>query len=264
MTIIRPKKALGQHFLKDLSIAQRIAQTLSAYHDYPILEVGPGMGVLTHYLLKENYNLSVIEIDSESVGYLKNNFPALTSDRIIEEDFLQLDIDKLFNTKCCIIGNYPYYISSQIFFKVLENREQVICCSGMIQKEVAERITASPGKKTFGILSALIQPWFDVEYLFTVSERVFNPPPKVKSAVIRITRNSRTSLGCDEVFYKQVVKTAFNQRRKMLRNSLKSLLTVQDKEFTDFSLPVFEKRPEQLSVEQFIELTNLIEQFLKK
>jgi 16S rRNA (adenine1518-N6/adenine1519-N6)-dimethyltransferase len=260
MTIIRPKKSLGQHFLKDLSIARRIAQTLSACRGCPVLEVGAGTGVLTRFLLEENHNLSVVEIDLESVEYLKKEFPRL-SGKIITEDFLKLDLNKLYDSKCCITGNYPYYISSQIFFKVLDNRNLVECCSGMVQKEVAERITASPGRKSFGILSALIQPWYDVEYLFTVSEQVFIPPPKVKSAVIRMTRNGRTELGCDETLYKTVVKTAFNQRRKMLRNSIKTLL---DKDYHDLSMPVFDKRPEQLSVEDFIELTLLIERDFKK
>ena len=251
MTIIRPKKSIGQHFLKDLSIAQRIAGTLSAYQGYPVLEVGPGTGVLTRFLLDEGHDLSVVEIDMESVRYLERNFPQLDG-RIHVEDFLQMKLDSLYETKFCIIGNYPYYISSQIFFKTLDYRDYVICCSGMIQKEVAERLAAAPGSRSFGILSALIQPWYDVEYLFTVSEEVFDPPPKVKSAVIRMTRNSRTDLGCEESLYKQVVKTSFNQRRKTLRNSMKPLL---GKNCPYYDLPVFDKRPEQLSIEQFIELT---------
>lgn len=260
MTIIRPKKSLGQHFLTDLGIAQRIAETLSAHRGLPVLEVGPGTGALTRFLLDEGYNLSVAEIDMESVKYLEQHFPAL-SGRIYIEDFLKMKLDSLYNTKFCVIGNYPYYISSQIFFKVLDYREQVICCSGMIQKEVAERLAAVPGSRTSGILSALIQPWYDVEYLFTVSEKVFNPPPKVKSAVIRMTRNNRTGLGCDETLYKKVVKTSFNQRRKTLRNSMKPLL---GKDCPYFSQPVFDKRPEQLSVEQFIELTLITDKHLKE
>jgi 16S rRNA (adenine1518-N6/adenine1519-N6)-dimethyltransferase len=245
---------LGQHFLKDIGIAKRIAGTLTAFRGLPILEVGPGMGVLTRFLLEEGHDLSVVEVDMESVAYLQHHFPELEG-RIYAEDFLKLDLNKLYPEKFCIIGNYPYHISSQIFFKALEYKEQVVCCSGMIQKEVAERIAAPPGSRTYGIISALIQPWYDVEYLFTVSEKVFDPPPKVKSAVIRMTRNGREELGCDETLYKQVVKTSFNQRRKTLRNSMKPLL---GKEFPDYSLPVFDKRPEQLSVEQFVELTRIV------
>ncbi|MDR2146533.1 MAG: 16S rRNA (adenine(1518)-N(6)/adenine(1519)-N(6))-dimethyltransferase RsmA [Tannerella sp.] len=259
MMIIRPKKSLGQHFLKDLTIAQRIAETLSAFRGLPVLEVGPGMGVLTRYLLDEGHDLSVVEIDRQSVNYLKNNIPAL-KEKIFVEDFLQMNLSEIFPGKFCIIGNYPYYISSQIFFKALEFREQVVCCSGMIQKEVAERLAAKGTSRNFGILSALIQPWYDVEYLFTVSEQVFDPPPKVKSAVVRLTRNNRTDLDCDEALYKKVVKTAFNQRRKTLRNSLKSLT---GERFPDFSLPIFDKRPEQLSVAGFIELTQMAEKARK-
>jgi len=251
MRNIRPKKSLGQHFLKDTGIAARIADTLEVFRGLPVLEVGPGTGVLTRFLLDKGHDLSVVELDLESVAYLHRHFPELEG-RIYAEDFLRLDVSKLYRDPFCIIGNYPYHISSQIFFKALEYREQVVCCSGMIQKEVAERLAAPPGNKTYGIISALIQPWYDVEYLFTVSEKVFDPPPKVKSAVIRMTRNIRKELGCDEARYKQVVKTSFNQRRKTLRNSLKPLL---GKEFTHYSLPIFDKRPEQLSVEEFVELT---------
>lgn len=259
MRNIRPKKALGQHFLKDLGIAQRIAETLGAYRGLPVLEVGPGTGVLTQFLLNEGHDLTVVEIDNESIEYLYQHFPQL-KERILPEDFLRLDLTKLYPDKFCVTGNYPYHISSQIFFKVLDYREQVICCTGMIQKEVAERLAAAPGRKTYGIISALIQPWYDVEYLFTVDEHVFNPPPKVKSAVIRMTRNERKSLGCDEALYKKVVKTSFNQRRKTLRNSMKPLL---GKEFPDYALPVFDKRPEQLSIEQFVELTQIADQYLQ-
>lgn len=260
MTIIRPKKSLGQHFLKDLGIAQRIAETLAAYRGLPVLEVGAGTGVLTRFLLGEGHDLSVVEIDHASIDYLRTHFPALQG-RIIDEDFLQMNLDDLYDTKFCVIGNYPYYISSQIFFKVLENRERVACCSGMIQKEVAERLASPPGRKTYGIISALIQPWYDVEYLFTVSEKVFNPPPKVKSAVIRMTRNGRTELGCDEALYKRVVKTSFNQRRKTLRNSIKPLL---GKEFPGYADPIFDKRPEQLGIDDFIWLTNTAAAFLRE
>lgn len=259
MRNIRPKKALGQHFLKDLGIAQRIAETLDAYQGLPVLEVGPGTGVLTRFLLNEGHDLTVVEIDHESIEYLHLHFPEL-KERIISEDFLRLDLTKFYPDTFCITGNYPYHISSQIFFKVLDYREQVICCTGMIQKEVAERLSAGPGSKTYGIISALIQPWYDVEYLFTVDEHVFNPPPKVKSAVIRMTRNKRKSLNCDESLYKSVVKTSFNQRRKTLRNSMKPLL---GKEYPDYALPIFDKRPEQLSIEQFVELTQITDQYLQ-
>ncbi|MDR1813806.1 MAG: 16S rRNA (adenine(1518)-N(6)/adenine(1519)-N(6))-dimethyltransferase RsmA [Tannerella sp.] len=255
MTIIRAKKSLGQHFLKDLGVAKRTAETLAAYRGVPVLEVGAGTGVLTRFLIAEGHDLSVVELDGLSVDVLQREFPQLQG-RIYHEDFLKMNLKEVYgDRKFCITGNYPYYISSQIFFKALDYREQVVCCSGMLQKEVAERLAAASGKKPFGILSALIQPWFDVEYLFTVSEEVFDPPPKVKSAVVRMTRNSRTMLGCDEALYKQVVKTAFNQRRKTLRNSLKPLLT---KDCPLLTQKIFDLRPEQLSVEQFIDLTLLI------
>lgn len=251
MRSVKPKKALGQHFLKDLQIAERIADTLSDYKQLPVLEIGPGTGVLTRFLLDKGYDLTVVELDMESVDYLEQHFPALEG-RILAEDFLRLDLSRLFAGPFCVIGNYPYNISSQIFFKVLDYRELIPCCAGMIQKEVAERLAAGPGSKTYGILSVLLQAWYDVEYLFTVSEKVFDPPPKVKSAVIRMTRNGRTELGCDEKLFKTVVKTSFNQRRKTLRNSMKPLL---GKECPDYPMPIFDKRPEQLSVEQFVELT---------
>ena len=260
MRLVKPKKALGQHFLKDLQIAQRIADTLSDYKDLPVLEIGPGMGVLTQYLLEAGHDLTVVELDMESVDYLEQNFPALEG-RILAEDFLRLDLSKLFPGQFCVIGNYPYNISSQIFFKVLDFKEHVPCCSGMIQKEVAERLAAGPGSKTYGILSVLLQAWYTVEYLFTVSEFVFDPPPKVKSAVIRMTRNETKELGCDEKLFKQVVKTTFNQRRKTLRNSIKPILG-KDCPLTEDVL--FNKRPEQLSVQEFISLTNRVEQALKE
>lgn len=259
MRLVRPKKGLGQHFLKDLHIAQRIADTLNDYKELPVLEIGPGMGVLTQYLLEAGHDLTVVELDMESVDYLEQNFPALEG-RILAEDFLRLDLSKLFPDQFCVIGNYPYNISSQIFFKVLDFREHVPCCSGMIQKEVAERLAAGPGSKTYGILSVLLQAWYNVEYLFTVSETVFDPPPKVKSAVIRMVRNDRTELGCDEKLFKNVVKTSFNQRRKTLRNSMKPIL---GKDCPDYALPIFDKRPEQLSVEQFVELTLITDRNLK-
>ena len=258
--LVRPKKSLGQHFLTDLDIARRIAETLSKYKGMPILEVGPGMGVLTQYLLEEKHDVTVVEIDTESVAYLNKNFPQL-SGRIVEGDFLQMDLAKEFGKNLCVIGNYPYNISSQIFFKVLDYKDMVPCCSGMIQKEVAERLAAKPGSKTYGILSVLMQAWYNVEYLFTVSEHVFNPPPKVKSAVIRMTRNDVTELGCNEQLFKRIVKTAFNQRRKTMRNSLKSIIEPGSPILTN---EVFNLRPEQISVAQFIELTNEIEKHIVK
>ena len=258
MRLVKPKKSLGQHFLKDLQIAQRIADTLSEYKHLPVLEIGPGMGVLTQFLLAAGHDLTVVELDMESVDYLEQNYPALDG-RILPADFLKLDLGNLFPGEFCVIGNYPYNISSQIFFKVLDFKEKIPCCSGMIQKEVAERLAAGPGSKTYGILSVLLQAWYDVEYLFTVSEKVFAPPPKVKSAVIRMVRNNRTDLGCDARMFKTVVKTSFNQRRKTLRNSMKPLL---GKECPDYVLPIFDKRPEQLSVEQFVELTLITERNL--
>ncbi|WP_102407211.1 16S rRNA (adenine(1518)-N(6)/adenine(1519)-N(6))-dimethyltransferase RsmA [Parabacteroides bouchesdurhonensis] len=258
MKLVKPKKALGQHFLKDLQIAQRIADTVADFKGSPILEIGPGMGVLTQFLLEAGHDLTVVELDRESVDYLEQNFPAL-SGRIIGADFLKLDLSNLFDRPFCVIGNYPYNISSQIFFKVLDYKEQIPCCSGMLQKEVAERLAAGPGSKTYGILSVLLQAWYDVEYLFTVSEHVFDPPPKVKSAVLRMVRNDRKELGCDEKLFKTVIKTSFNQRRKTLRNSMKPLL---GKDCPDYVLPIFDKRPEQLSVEQFVELTLITERNL--
>jgi len=251
---IRPKKSLGQHFLKDLPVAERITRTISGYPDLPVLEVGPGMGVLTQFLLRDRQDLTVVELDRESIPYLQTHYPALEG-RIIQADFLKLDLNALFTTPFCVIGNYPYNISSQIFFKVLEYRDKIPCCAGMIQKEMAERIASPPGKKAYGIISVLLQAWYNIEYLFTVEPGAFDPPPKVKSAVIRITRNSRLTMDCDENLFRTVVKTAFNQRRKTMRNSLKPLL---GKENELFALPVFDKRPEQLSVEEFIELTLLI------
>lgn len=253
MQKVKPKKFLGQHFLTDLSVADRIAATLDNYKSLPVLEVGPGMGVLTQFLLERGHDLTVVELDTESVDYLERNFPALNG-RILGEDFLKLDLNKLYDGNFCVIGNYPYNISSQIFFKVLDHRDRITCCSGMLQKEVAERIAAGPGSKTYGILSVLLQAWYDIEYLFTVSEHVFNPPPKVKSGVIRLVRNNVTDLGCDEALFKTVVKTSFGQRRKTLRNSLRSL-AANPEILTD---EIFDKRPEQLSVAEFIRLTNML------
>lgn len=248
---VRPKKSLGQHFLTDTDIARRIAGTLKEYKGLPVLEVGPGTGMLTRCLLDDGQNIKVVELDRESVDYLEKNVPELEG-RIIEGDFLKMDLDTLFDGKFCVIGNYPYNISSQIFFKVLDYKNRIPCCSGMIQKEVAERLAAKHGNKTYGILSVLIQAWYDVEYLFTVSEHVFDPPPKVKSAVIKMTRNGVTDLGCDEALFKRVVKTAFNQRRKTMRNSLRGILIPGADILSD---KIFDMRPEQISVAQFVKLT---------
>ena len=269
MKSVRPKKFLGQHFLKDLPTAQAIADTVDAAPGLPILEVGPGMGVLTQYLLKKGRELKVVEIDFESVAYLLKTFPEL-GDGLLEEDFLQMQLDRTFGGREFVLtGNYPYNISSQIFFKMLEYRHLIPVCTGMIQKEVAERLAAAPGSKVYGILSVLIQLWYDVEYLFTVEPGVFNPPPKVKSAVVRLTRNGRTDCGCDERLLRRVVKTSFNQRRKMMRGSLKPLFAALNAEraggsqpagVADFlARPEMTQRPEQLSVEEFIELTNSID-----
>lgn len=260
MGLVKPKKFLGQHFLKDLSIAKDIADTVDECPGLPILEVGPGMGVLTQLLMEKGREVKVVELDFESVAYLRENFPALEGN-IIEDDFLKLKLEKLFDGRPFVLtGNYPYNISSQIFFKMLDYKDLIPCCTGMIQKEVAERIAAGPGSKTYGILSILIQAWYKVEYLFTVHEHVFNPPPKVKSAVIRMTRNETKELGCNERLFKLIVKTTFNQRRKTLRNSISSILEKGNPLSND---PVFNKRPEQLSVQEFIELTNRVETALK-
>ena len=239
--------------MKDLSVAQKIADTVS---QGPVLEIGPGMGVLTQFLIQNPaIDLTAIEIDRESVAYLNETMPQL---HLIEGDFLKLDLNELYPTgSFSVIGNYPYNISSQIFFKVLEYKDRIPVCSGMIQKEVAERMAAAPGSKTYGILSVLLQAWYKVEYLFTVNEHVFNPPPKVKSAVVRMTRNDTQSLGCDEILFKRIVKTTFNQRRKTLRNSIQTILP-KDNPLSAES--IFNKRPEQLSVQEFIELTNKVEE----
>ena len=264
MKQVRPKKNLGQHFLVDLNIAKRIADTVDEpYGDLPVLEVGPGMGVMTQYLVTKPRQLKVVEIDRESVAYRKGTlFKDNGQDTIIEGDFLRMDLRELFaGGQFVLTGNYPYDISSQIFFKMIDNRDLIPCCTGMIQHEVALRIASQPGTKAYGILSVLIQAWYDVEYLFMVDETVFNPPPKVKSAVIRMTRNIVERLGCDEQLFKRVVKTAFNQRRKMLRVSLKQMLSDQQMPFiADSSFAML--RPEQLSIAQFVELTNLVEKAL--
>lgn len=261
MRLVKPKKFLGQHFLKDLQVAQDIADTVDLVPELPILEVGPGMGVLTQFLVKKERTVKVVEVDYESVAYLREAYPSL-EDHIIEDDFLKMNLDRVFDgQQFALTGNYPYNISSQIFFKMLDNKNLIPCCTGMIQKEVAERIAAGPGSKTYGILSILIQAWYNVEYLFTVSPTVFNPPPKVQSAVIRMTRNETQDLGCNEKLFKLVVKTTFNQRRKTLRNSIKPIL---GKECALCEDPLFNRRPEQLSVAEFIALTNNVEKALKE
>ena len=266
MKSVRPKKQLGQHFLTDQEVAQKIANTVDACPGLPILEVGPGMGVLTQYLLPKGRPVKVVEIDTESVAYLKEYMPQL-GENILEDDFLRMPLDRIFGGEPFVLtGNYPYNISSQIFFRMLEYRDLIPCCTGMIQREVALRMAAAPGSRTYGILSVLLQAWYDIEYLFTVDEHVFCPPPKVKSAVIRLTRNSVTSLPCQEALFRRVVKTTFNQRRKTLRNNIRPLLTqidteqtgkgIQPKDHTEWlAQPLFQKRPEQLSVQDFIQLT---------
>ena len=253
ITQVRAKKNLGQHFLKDEGIARRIADSLELSERTPVLEIGPGMGVLTKYLINNpNADFTVVEIDKESVAYLNEHYPEL---RVIDGDFLKMRLDQVYPDGLCVIGNFPYNISSQIFFKVLEYRDLVPQVVGMIQKEVAERLAEPPGSRTYGILSVLLQAYYDIEYLFTVDENVFAPPPKVKSAVIRLKRNSRKSLDCDEKLFFTVVKTAFNQRRKQLRNSLKPLLPKKDDEAEP---KILDYRPEQLGVEDFVELTNYV------
>ena len=278
---VRAKKALGQHFLTDQKVARAIVDALqplpsllrgrgwpriSAPVPTPVLEVGPGMGVLTQYLLeREDIDLRLIELDHESVDYLLTHFQGMQG-RLMEGDFLKLKLEKIFPEQFAIIGNFPYNISSQIFFKVLDYKDCIPQVVGMVQKEVAERIAEKPGSKTYGILSVLLQAWYDIEYLFTVGSGCFAPPPKVESAVIRLTRNGRTSLGCDEALFKTVVKTAFGQRRKMMRNPLKPLASAKaarlgwsPEELQAFlAQPVFSERPEQLSVEDFVALTNLL------
>ena len=258
MKSVKPKKNLGQHFLTDLNVAKRIADTVDACPNIPILEIGPGMGVLTQYLVEKHRDVKAVEIDKESVAYLNEAFPIL-HDNIVGADFLQMNLEDIFSGKQFVLtGNYPYDISSQIFFKMLDNKNLIPCCTGMIQREVALRIAAQPGNKTYGILSVLIQAWYDVEYLFTVDEDVFNPPPKVKSAVIRMTRNNVSKLNCDENLFKRLVKTVFNQRRKMLRVSLRQMIPNKVHE-NFYEQDVMTKRPEQLTIAQFVELTNRVE-----
>lgn len=251
---VQAKKNLGQHFLKDQEIARRIAGTLTGNGYNSVLEIGPGMGILTKYLIERNFNnLSAIEIDNESFHYLKENFPQLKE--IVRGDFLTMDLDSYYNEKLAIIGNFPYNISTQILFRVLDYREKVVEVCGMFQKEVAERICGRPGSKTYGIISVLIQAYYSTEYLFTVDEHVFSPPPKVKSGVIRLTRNDVMKLDCNEALFIRVVKAGFNQRRKTLKNSIRSAFELKRDDYKDFHL-----RPEQLSVEKFVEMTKWIEE----
>lgn len=251
---VRAKKALGQHFLTDQSIARGIVDALTPSEVRDVLEIGPGMGVLSQYLLKrEDIDLKLVEVDGESVVYLREHFPGIVG-KLLQADYLKLDMRKVFPGRYKVIGNFPYNISSQIFFKILEDKDlvpEVVC---MIQKEVAERIAEPPGSKTYGILSVLLQAWYDIEHVMSVGSGAFCPPPKVQSAVIRLKRNSRTGLDCDERLFRQVVKTAFNQRRKTLRNALKPLL----KEGSDTTDPIFDLRAEKLSVDDFVRLTNLL------
>lgn len=262
MASVKPKKALGQHFLTSEDIARRIADTISdvelpagkqEWGSMPILEVGPGTGMLTRYLAATGRELECVEIDDESYAYLKASMPELN---VVRADFLGMNLAEEFGGRqFALIGNYPYNISSQIFFKLLESREQIPVCAGMLQREVAQRICAEPGSRTRGILSVLLQLWYDCEYLFTVAEGHFNPPPKVKSGVIRLTRNGRTSLPVDEKLLKTVVKTTFGQRRKQLRNSLSSLVP---KGAPLLQTEMMRLRPEQLSVDDYIRLTALV------
>lgn len=255
MQKVKAKKYLGQHFLNDETIAQKIAESLTLHNNYKkVLEIGPGMGVLTKFLLQnKEFETHVIELDKESVSYLKKNFPGLKG-RIIENDFLKFDLEKFSPEPFAIIGNFPYNISTQILFRVYENRNKIPEVVGMFQKEVAERIASKPGNKSYGILSVLLQAFYDIEYLFTVEPEVFSPKPKVKSGIIRLRRNKTEKLDCDEKLFKTVVKTAFNQRRKTLRNALKALM----KNISPENLPYMGCRAEELGFEKFVELTNLL------
>ena len=264
MKQVRPKKKLGQHFLTDLGVAKAIADTVDACPELPVLEVGPGMGVMTQFLVDKPRPLKVVEIDRESVAWLNEHLPRLR-DNIISGDFLRMDLNEVFGGQQFVLtGNYPYDISSQIFFKMLDNKDLIPCCTGMIQREVAQRIAAAPGCKAYGILSVMIQAWYDVEYLFTVDEHVFNPPPKVKSAVIRMRRNGVDDLGCDWTLMRRVVKAVFNQRRKMLRVSLRQIFNAGNMPEPDFfAQEMMTRRPEQLSVQEFVQLTNMVQKAIE-
>jgi 16S rRNA (adenine1518-N6/adenine1519-N6)-dimethyltransferase len=255
MIPVKAKKHLGQHFLKDENIARKIVESLSHAGYSKVLEVGPGMGVLTKYLVMNTAcETSVMDIDAESITWLKEHFPVLNN-RILLADFLEYPLEERFSEPFAIIGNFPYNISTQILFKVLDHRQLVPEVVGMFQKEVAQRLASKPGSKTYGIISVLLQAWYDIEYLFTVNEQVFQPPPKVKSAVIRLKRNTSQSLGCDETLFIKVVKTAFNQRRKTIRNALRAMITDE----SVLSHPFFALRAERLSVKDFVELTLLLD-----
>lgn len=256
--LVRAKKSLGQHFLKDLNIAKKIADTIEKdelppyaqkWAELPVLEVGPGMGVLSQFLIKSGRKVKAVELDEESVEFLRKVFPDLN---VMEGDFLKMDLSAVFSGDFALIGNYPYNISSQIFFKVLDYKDTIPVVAGMLQKEVAQRICSGPGTKVYGILSVLLQAWYDCEYLFDVAPGVFSPPPKVTSGVIRLIRNDRVNLGCDEKLFKTVVKTSFGQRRKTLKNSLASLIPLNSDLWQN---PILSRRPETLSVEEFIEIT---------
>lgn len=250
---VRAKKHLGQHFLNDETIARQIVDALLEKDaESPLIEIGPGTGVLTQHLIQLP-RFYALDVDEESVQFLKQKYPEHSA-KVLFRDFLECDLNALAGPRFNVIGNFPYNISSQIMFKVLEHKNQIPFVVGMFQKEVAERLAEKPGSKVYGILSVLLQAFYDIEYLFTVHENVFTPPPKVKSAVIRLQRNSRMTLPCDEVLFKQVVKTTFNQRRKTIRNSIRGLFN-----HNEVRHPLLDKRPEQLSVEQFVELTLLVE-----
>lgn len=252
---VRAKKHLGQHFLTDQNIARNIVDALlEKNNSSAVVEVGPGTGVLTQFLINNNFPFFALDVDDESIAFLHETYPSKTK-QILKSDFLENDLNQLVGSKFNVIGNFPYNISSQIMFKVLELKDQVDIVVGMFQREVALRLAEKPGSKTYGILSVLLQAFYSVEYLFTVNENVFNPPPKVKSAVIRVTRNNVKKLDCDEQLFTKVVKTAFNQRRKTIRNSIRSLFNDNNNRH-----PLLDKRPEQLSVEQFVELTLFVEQ----
>lgn len=254
--MVKAKKYLGQHFLRDEQVCKAIADGMTGHLDYDkLVEIGPGTGAITKYLFEKDYKLSVVEVDGESISFLREKYPELD---IVDFDFLRLDLTTLNNGKPFgLFGNFPYFISTQILFKIFENKEMILEAVGMFQKEVAERTAAKPGSKTYGIISVLLQAFYDIEYLFTVDEEAFNPPPKVKSGVIRLKRNNVKSLDCDEKLFKQVVKLGFNQRRKTLRNSLKSLITEEIKQEK-----IFNQRPEQLSVEEFVEICKMIEKYI--
>ncbi len=255
--MVKPKKHLGQHFLKDFKLAQKIADLLQSPAEIPVLEIGAGTGVLTQFLLNKKNPLYIIEIDRESIRYLKEHFAIIAKqNRLWEGDFLALDLHSNFSSNIAIIGNFPYNISSQIFFKILENRHQVVEVVCMLQKEVAKRIASPPGSKEYGILSVLLQAYYEIKYHFTVSENVFQPPPKVKSAVIRLQRNSTQTLPCEELLFFEVVKTAFNQRRKTLRNALQQFIRTES--FKNQS--ILQKRAEQLTVSDFVFLTQKIQE----